>query len=310
MKNDIIAEKDDELISEVLKIISKEDFENAVTNITDYFNGVINLVTQPELITVQWDDEIYAYNRNGNAACACYRFPYQLEVYGRTFLSTTFDSVDEVVGKDTIVKMKILQGLIYIIIHELSHANQRVDYIRMCYDMHHGKTEYVKYIEETNTSNSHKFIEEHIDEISDEFGFDVRYNLTSKESDIEYEPITLITYYQEILELLLARGFKSEDEYINFMESFEKIVVILNDTQTDIEIIINDNSLVLKEIYRNSGYILFARPVEVNPFIYENFTKEMPQFKNVGISFEDEDDFIKLVVKIDSLDDTIGTDNG
>lgn len=300
MEKAIITETGDKIIEEVLKIVSKEDFENAVTNIAEYFNGIINPVTQPELITIKWDDEIYAYNEAGNKACASYVFPYELVVYARVFLTTTFDSVDDIVGQDEIVKIRVLQGLIYIIIHELSHANQRVDYIRMCYDLCRGKTDYVKYIEKTNIFNSHKFIEENIDEISEEFGFTLQYNLDLDEPEAKYEPITLIMYYREIIELLLARGFGTEEAYNEFMEYFEIIIVILNDNQTDVKIIINDEPLVLKQINRDTGHILFTRPDEVNPFIHENFSQYIPRFVKTDVSFEEEEEHEILVITINS----------
>lgn len=302
MKGWIIMEKlnnenDDKIVEEFLKIISKEEFEETVTGVVEYFNGVVNKITKPELITVTWDVGPRCICED-TPSCAYYSFPYEIVICAESVIHACFDSVDNIIGKDDYVRMKLISSLIYVIVHELSHVNQRVDLIQLGYDEYRNDLAYRTYLENSNVNNSRKFLEENLDIISEDFGFEIHYNFDDDYSDAEYEPLTLMTYYREILELLLSRGFKSEESYNQFMDSFLRAIAYLNDNATGVKLIINDESLMIKEIDCTNNHIIFIKPDELNPFIYENFTRCKNRFVKADVSFEEKDDYEIMVIEI------------
>ena len=224
--------------------MNRKEIEDLIINVFNYFNGKINLFQRARLI-INWcerpNDPRGGLTTNPNCVTI---FPATICRYS---------------GNITNIKINI----ILIIIHELYHVDQCINFQRLEVD-----TEYRRVIESTVEVQSMTYLYNHFNEINNLFGV----NMTLKETALN-ELIPVYTtgnlyHRQRYLDHLLSliSDMFSHQYYVeNNIESL--VAQYYNVYNTTIDIEINDVLFIVKE----NDYL--ANVNYLNDFFYENYSK-------------------------------------
>lgn len=272
------------------KVVSVEKFSETVNHIFEYFNAKVNKVNIPIVTNISWEME---HIGNIDIPCATFSFPASIEINAYSVISATFSTftLEEMKNED-VVHMRLIETLVHLIVHELSHAGQRVDYLKTNHDFYKGDKTYYNRIEDANEMHTIEYLEENLDKISEEFGFELSYRFENfeKETDMEYEELTLLKYYRQIMEIMFCREFESDEKMQCIVKAIDNIESFISNPYITVRLSINGKSIALKEVDDDGSK--FVSPVVLNEFMYENFTQyQIREVYDVDLDVRDGSDW-------------------
>jgi len=217
-----------------MEVFTKEVFE--------YYNGIINTISSKymNLEITNYDCNINM-NKNIFGYCKPNTITINLSKLIRFFMCS-YDILYDYNSKlryINIIKINIL----YIIIHELYHVDQIVDYNK------YKDKQYRKYIEDSVEDISKKFIKDNIECIYNTFN--IKFNINSK--FLQYNYINYKSYNDKIeyINYLLNYLYHENKDYATILKTAYNISIKLIDKNKEYYIK-KDNKFIIENLYQDN----------------------------------------------------------
>lgn len=242
---------------------TKEDANEFIQKAFDYFNGRVNKINYPAILHIDW---IPCFDVDGSC-----RLPNVITVYPSDLLEDYIDYDD--------FKIEIIK----IIIHELFHIDQTIDYIRYIDDQ-----DYSKYIEDAVESQTYLYIKSNMYEINKQFGLTIK--------NIECDNCNELLYsrrrYEGHLSMILSICYFNDYDIESKMAMNEIINYNINTHTGSIKAIINNKEIMIQ--YRD-----YLVPIDqLNKFFYDEYfsIKNIHQRTIERNCFGDDEYNIELII--------------
>ena len=283
-------------IEEIIDHVKKDEIEKFCNNVYDKMMPLISKVARPKLV-IEWGiDDIETHH------CGDFSFPCFIFIYPEACVNIVSKSLYDIdnASKD------LCNILLFVIIHELSHANQDINLIETYDGFCKHDNSYKMIVEKDNDSRTLDLLEKYSEFILENFNIDIYDQFVLENNRCFYllKDITIMRFIVMVVETFLMRDFESNEKVNSVME----FLITLHESLIDnkcwiIELVINGKSIILKSMNDNGIDPIYIDPEEITNWLIDNKFDVIGDFNKKILSIisdtDDESSDLYYTIKID-----------